>query len=162
MRLKRVLLAVAVAVSAFLALPAGGAHAASDGFICYQAHIEGRGWRGWECDGDIAGTVGQSRRIEAVAMRQVGLSPFCILGHVEGVGWMNIRCGNDHDVIEVGTTGLSLRLEAVYMYSGNGRRFCANAHVEGIGWQGNTCSVGVLAGTVGESRRLEAIRIWLP
>jgi len=37
---------------------------------------------------------------------------------------------------------------------------CSQAHVQNIGWQNEVCN-GVIAGTVGQSLRLEAIRILL-
>ena len=37
----------------------------------YRAHVQGIGWQPWVRDGAIAGTVGQSRRIEAIQIRLV-------------------------------------------------------------------------------------------
>jgi len=34
--------------------------------IRYRAHVQNIGWQGWRTDGQTAGTVGQSLRIEAV------------------------------------------------------------------------------------------------
>ena len=37
----------------------------------YQVHIQNVGWSGWYIDGETAGTVGQSKRIEAIRIRIV-------------------------------------------------------------------------------------------
>jgi hypothetical protein len=48
------------------------AHAATAGNavppsrICYQAHVQNIGWQGTVCNGQQAGTTGQSLRMEAV------------------------------------------------------------------------------------------------
>ena len=35
----------------------------------YRVHVQNIGWMPWVNDGEVAGTVGQSRRIEAVEIR---------------------------------------------------------------------------------------------
>lgn len=40
--------------------------------ICYQTHVENIGWQNEVCDGQVAGTTGQSLRIEAIRIRVVG------------------------------------------------------------------------------------------
>ena len=39
------------------------------GAICYQAFVQGLGWQDEVCDGSLAGTQGQDRRMEAVKIR---------------------------------------------------------------------------------------------
>ncbi len=34
--------------------------------VCYQAHVGGVGWAFPVCDGMVAGTTGQGRRLEAI------------------------------------------------------------------------------------------------
>ena len=38
--------------------------------VCYTAHVQDRGWMDEVCDGAIAGTVGEFRRLEAVRPHQ--------------------------------------------------------------------------------------------
>lgn len=42
----------------------------------------------------------------------------------------------------------------------NARVVCYAAHVQDVGWQSTVCDGGV-AGTIGQSRRMEALRIWV-
>lgn len=37
--------------------------------LCYRAHVQNIGWQSWKCEGDIAGTVGRSLRIEALDLQ---------------------------------------------------------------------------------------------
>jgi len=128
--------------------------------VTYQAHVEGIGWMGWVSNGDIAGTTGQSRRMEAVRIQLVNAPAgvrVTYQAHVEGIGWMDWVW----DGAVAGTTGRSLRMEAVRIRLVNapsGYGITYQAHVEGIGWM-NWVSNGDVAGTTGQSRRMEAIRI---
>jgi len=87
--------------------------------------------------------------------------------HVQNIGWTGYSFDND----ESGTTGRSLQMEALRVsientpYSG-GVYF--QAHMADIGWGGNVYNSNnniyddqSYAGTVGQSRRIEAIRIRL-
>ena len=72
------------------------------------------GWEDtWRRDGEISGTTGQSRRIEAVRIRLTGedaerLSVWYRV-HSQTFGWS----GWAHDGEEAGTTGMSKRAEAM-------------------------------------------------
>jgi uncharacterized protein YjdB len=37
----------------------------------YQAHVQNIGWQNWVKDGEVAGTTGQSKRMEAIKIRIV-------------------------------------------------------------------------------------------
>lgn len=37
--------------------------------VCYEAHVAGLGWLGEVCDGQVAGTTGQARQLEALRVR---------------------------------------------------------------------------------------------
>jgi uncharacterized protein YjdB len=128
--------------------------------ICYRAHVENIAWQPQVCDGDIAGTIGQSLRLEALEIVAQGAGTVCAAAHVEGIGWMNTRCVGDGGTVVVGTTGRGLRMEALRLSVSSGAP-CVNAHVEGIGWQGYRCGNAVEVGTTGESRRMEAISLFL-
>src|SRR5262249_47990159 len=111
----------------------------------------------------MAGTEGRSLRMEALRIKTLGVGGICAQAHVEQNGWHPVKCGKDLEVIEVGTTGQSLRMEALSLsrnVSSGWQRVCANAHLQSIGWQGWRCGVdGVVVGTTGESRRMEAVMI---
>ncbi|WP_343674127.1 hypothetical protein [Chitinophaga sp.] len=76
----------------------------------------------------------------------------------------------------IGTTGQSRRMEAIKLpniqfgaadetgttYFTGDFGFTYKAHVEAIGWQGYVTSPYGIAGTVGQSRRMEAIQIYGP
>lgn len=129
--------------------------------VKYQAHVENIGWQEIKTDGQIAGTVGQSLRLEALAVESLidGVQ-VDIEGHVQYVGWQEARS----DKNAAGTTGGNLRLEAIKLsLSGTNAgqytiHYCV--HVQNIGWM-DRVSDGAVAGTTGQSLRIEAVRIWI-
>lgn len=78
--------------------------------------------------------------------------------HVQRLGWIDATEEEDGTVI-LGTTGQSLRMEAMRLCVTSGS-VSYQAHVQGIGWD-SWASDGELAGTEGEAKRLESIRIRL-
>ena len=131
--------------------------------VGYRAHLQGSGDQGAVRDGAVAGTTGQSRRLEAVWM---GLGKgFPVPGgiryksHVQGSGWER---GWARDGGRSGTAGESRRLEAVRVeLTGQvARRYDVwyRVHAQGLGWMG-WAKDGARAGTTGQSRRLEAIQV---
>jgi surface antigen len=124
----------------------------NNGKVYYKAHVAGIGWQSEVSDGAVAGTTGQSLRMEAITIRVPG-SQVCYKAHVEGIGWQPEVCNN----AVAGTTGQSRRMEAITIRV-PGRTVCYQAHVEGIGWQSEVCN-NAIAGTTGQSRRMEAIKI---
>ena len=135
--------------------------------IEYRAHVQDIGWMNFVSSG-IAGTEGQSKRLEALEIKAqlpegVELSA---RAHVQDIGWQDWQTKND---ITVGTEGQFKRLEAlqIAVKGLEGYEVKYRAHVEDIGWQdwvtANTDSdnntLNVFAGTVGESKRLEALEI---
>lgn len=125
--------------------------------LCYQAHVENIGWQAQVCDGDVAGTVHQSLRMEAIKITAPAGFSVCYQAHVQNIGWQAVVC----DGAIAGTVGQSLRMEAlrVFLRSGSG-------HVEYFGqvqdlfWTGPARD-GAQIGTTGQSRRLEAVIIRL-
>ncbi|MFJ8386650.1 polysaccharide deacetylase [Streptomyces sp. NPDC094438] len=128
--------------------------------ICYAAHVQDIGWQPAVCDGSVAGTTGQSRRMEALAISTSGVGGVCANAHLADIGWQGWACGRDGDVVTVGTTGQSRRMEALGVQVGSGS-VGAQAHVEGYGWLGSVSGNPVYVGTTGQSRRMEAVRIWV-
>jgi uncharacterized protein YjdB len=128
--------------------------------ICYRVHAQDEGWMPATCDGWIAGTTGQSRRVEAIQIwSSRPETSVCYQAHIQSLGWMEEVC----DGAMAGTTDRELRLEAlVIRLNGNplGEKLRYQAHVEDRGWM-EVVGEGVRVGTTGQKRRLEAIRIWL-
>jgi hypothetical protein len=104
--------AVAVSVTATAASattdPAGPARPGARKHVCYQGKVQGIGWQEWVCDGDMAGTTGQSRRLEAIRFKGWGEpAGVCATAYVDP-GWQNLRCGFEGEVFDVGSPNQSL------------------------------------------------------
>ena len=116
----------------------------------YEAHVQNVGWQGVKHDGETAGTVGESKRLEALRINCPGVK---FKGHVQNIGWTGERVSGEI----IGTAGEDLRLEAVQIFK-EGIKY--RVHIQNKGWS-NWCNSGEIAGTVGESLRIEAIEIKL-
>jgi len=129
------------------------------GNVMAKAYCQNRGWLDTAAEGETVGTVGQSLRMEALAVRScidgVGIS---LQGHVQKWGWM--QTVNQDQAI--GTMTQSLRLEAVRLTltGENAGKYdiCYRAHVQDVGWQG-WVKDGAVAGTEGKGLRMEAVQI---
>ena len=120
--------------------------------IGYQAHVQSDGWQGWRYDGQLAGTTGQSKRMEALKIDYD--KPVYAKAHIQGDGWKDYGKITKDTVI--GTTGQSKRLECLCLKGD----FKYRAHIEGTGWTNWTNADGICTlGTVGQSLRMEAIEI---
>lgn len=129
----------------------------------YQVHGQNYGWQSPKVSGQIAGTTGQSKRIEAIraSIRDTNLQGnVSYRAHVQGIGWQNTVY---NDAIS-GTVGQSRRLEALRIsINGEISRFYDvyyRGHVEGKGWLAWTKNDGII-GSTGASKRLEAIEVRL-
>jgi serralysin len=127
--------------------------------ITYQAQVASVGWLPLVKSGNIAGTVGQSRRVEAmdIFMQSTPGVGVCYSAYVQGKAWMTEVCNG----AQAGTIGLSLRMEAVKVRLINAPAGCNvvyQAHVSGLGWQAPV-SNNQVAGTTGQSRAIEALKI---
>ena len=147
----RIILVSAIVILAALTL-VGAPYAAASPVVWYSAHVQDAGWLDPVYDGEVAGTTGQARRLEALSFTDPSI---VAQGHVQDIGWM------PESDTQVGTTGRSLRLEAVQLSARHeGWTVICQAHVQNLGWlpqvgDGQTC------GTTGRSLRLEAVRIWM-
>jgi uncharacterized protein YjdB len=128
--------------------------------VRYNSHVADQGWLAKVDNGQISGTAGQSRRLEAFSLAQG--TPLASTGmearsHVQNIGWSGWG-GTDL----VGSTGQSLRLEAFQLrLTGDlAARYSVSyrAHVQDIGWQPWVAD-GATAGTTGQGLRIEAIQI---
>ncbi len=127
--------------------------------VKYQTHVQNVGWQGWKTNGDVAGTSGQSLRLEGMYIDVEGIdNAIEYRTHVQNIGWQDWV--NEGEM--TGTSGRSLRLEAIEIrLKGD---MAANydiyyrVHAQNIGWM-DWAKNGQSAGTAGLSYRLEAIQI---
>lgn len=143
------------------------------GSIQYKTHIQTIGWQAWKENGALSGTTAQSKRLEAIRIRLTGemANKYDIYYrvHAQHYGWLNWAKNGD----AAGTAGCSYRLEAIQIQlvekgsSAPGSTTTSyipkslvsyQTHIQTIGWQGLKYD-GVSSGTVGQSKRLEGIKI---
>lgn len=140
--------------------------AKNDNQLWYRAHCQNLGWLDPVHDGQISGTTGFSTRLEAllIDLRTIREKyPDAKLSgdfHVQNIG--TVHLDNIEPDTLIGTIGKSLRLEAFRLHLAGvpDKKLYYEAHVQGIGWQGKKAD-GEVAGTTGQSKRIEAVRIWL-
>lgn len=129
----------------------------------YSTHIQDYGWQGSKYDGEISGTTGESKRLEAIKIniknaKYAGSIKYQT--HIQDIGWQENKSNGEIS----GTSGLSKRLEAIKI-SLTGEMsekydIYYRVHAQDYGWLGWACN-GQSAGTEGMSKRLEAIEIQL-
>lgn len=143
------------------------------GEIEYQAHVQGIGWQEWKKNNEVSGTTGESRRLEAIRIRLLGeiANRYNVLyqAHVENYGWLSWTKNGEY----CGSQGYGLRLEALRIRLVKisdeitdvdvKSAFLSPAiqyqsQIQNIGWQSNKLE-GNVAGTTGQSKRLEALKI---
>lgn len=127
------------------------------GEVNYRAHIRGNGWMNQRCDGDMAGTTGQNRRIEAIKLWLRSGTIKSVTVHVRGDGDKTYNNPTKDTVI--GTTGQKKRIEAIKIESDIPLRY--RVHQKAYGWSGWK-NKGEFAGVKGESKQIEAIEIYKP
>lgn len=115
--------------------------------LIYQAHIQEIGWQSDRTNDQVAGTTGESKRLEALTISYQGIK---FRSHIENLGWTSWRESGE----VIGTVGKSLRIEAIEIQSD---KLEFSVHLEDTGWTnyGKNC----ILGTTGQSKRIEAIRI---
>lgn len=130
----------------------------------YQAHTQDIGWREWIHDGMIAGSVGQSKRLEALRIDTSAFGDKLKLNvkvHVMNIGWETVEDVQPDTII--GTVGKGLRMEAIEIdpvFNETGKKLYYQVHLANTGWTGRV-EGGYATGTVGLSKAIEAIKIWL-
>ena len=147
--------------------------------ISYRAHCQTYGWMPSVKNGAVAGTTGESKRLEAIKIAPPDGLELEVDAHIQTYGWKTYKdikrmydgngnaissgTGSSENDPIIGTVGESKRLEAIRIRctkNTTGKKLRYQAHVQGIGWQ-NPVGEGELAGTTGQAKRLEAIKIWL-
>ena len=136
------------------------AHAAGPS-ILYRSHCQNIGWGAYVSNGASSGSIGQSLRMESLAIKISGMSGGVEYeAHVQNIGWQGVKRNGEN----AGTTGQSLQMEAVKIrLTGEIAKYydvAYRTHVQNIGWQ-SWKSNGEVAGTTGQSLRIEAIEIKL-
>lgn len=140
----------------------------------YSTHVQDKGWVEWAADGNISGTTGQKKRIEAIKIKLTGqqASNFDIYYrvHSKDQGWL----GWAKNGADSGTVGYGLQVEAIQIkiipknssapgstqnsYLEKAPNIGYTTHLKNKGWQDKVFN-GKLSGTIGESRRIEAIQV---
>ncbi len=127
----------------------------------YQTHVQDYGWQRWKTNGELSGTSGESKRLEAVEVKldntdyDLGIE---YRTHIQNIGWQSWK----HDGEISGTSNQGLRLEAieVRLTGADAYRYDVyyRVHAENIGWL-DWAKNGGSSGTEGFGYRLEAIEI---
>ena len=143
----------------------------------YRVHVQEKGWMNWVSDGGNAGTIGESKRIEAIQMKLREGANYDILYRVciEGEKWTDWMLNGK----VAGTVGESKPITAIQVkikeknpidnegkqYKGtndvdNNSLINYNTYLQNAGWSG-WISNGKLAGSEGQKRKIEGIKIKL-
>ena len=136
--------------------------------IAYEAHVSDIGWQENVFTGEVAGTTGQNKNMEAFKMWLSNMSGESYgddykggieyRAHVSDVGWQNWVSDNE----VAGTTGQGKKMEALQIrLTGEMQKYCDiyyRAHVANFGWLG-WAKNGEIAGTTGYSYGLQAIQV---
>lgn len=132
--------------------------------LMYQTHIQNVGWQDWRKSGELAGTEGQSLRMEALRLKMNGAEEYegelLYRVHVQTIGWQDWKKNGEL----AGTEGQSLRVEAIEIkLTGElAEKFDVHyqVHIADFGWL-DMVSSGQISGTQGFAKRMEAMRIKL-
>ena len=127
------------------------------GDVTYQAHVRGLGFLESRCDGHMAGSTDQNRRIEAMKVGLKSGAYMDIMVHLKGIGDKLYR--NVRENIVVGTTDQQRRMEAFKIITEEILRY--RAHNKTYGW-GAWVSQGEWAGVRGKGKQMEAFQIYKP
>lgn len=128
--------------------------------IKYKAHVAFDGWQEPVEDGQIAGTFGQEKALEALQITEFGNENLSVIAtvHVQDYGWLDPKGVGE----VIGTTGESKHIEAIrFDLVGDDApnyEIFYRLHVQDyafLNWSKN----GEVNGTVGGNKRAEAIQI---
>ena len=147
--------------------------------VSYIVHGQDYGWEeDWKKDGQTSGTEGQCKRLEAIQIKIPGVVAenydVYYSVHAENFGWLGWAKNGE----EAGTAGYGYRLEAIRIQlvtkgdkapelvgtikeAMKARLVGYQTHVQDYGTQAYVYD-GAMAGTEGECKRMESIRMKLP
>ena len=81
--------------------------------IAYRTHVQTYGWQGWKYNGQMSGTSGQAKRLEAIRINLTGemAAHYDVYYrvHAQTYGWLNWAKNGE----AAGTAGLAKRLEGI-------------------------------------------------
>jgi len=123
--------------------------------LCYAAYVSNIGLMPFVCDGDVGGTVHQSRNMEGIEITAPAGYSVCYQVYASGIGWMSTQCNGAF----AGTMHQSRQIEAMKVWFASG-----SGHVEyfaelaNLFWTGPARD-GQMIGTTGQSRAMEAVVI---
>jgi|GEM_PF-210292 len=128
------------------------------------AHVQDIGWQKAVGSGQMAGTSGRSKRVEALKLslegKDIPSGSIEYRAHVQNIGWQSWV----KDGAIAGTSGRGLRIEALKIrLTGEVADLYDiyyQIHVQNVGWMG-IAKNGEATGTSGRSLRVEALRVWL-
>jgi uncharacterized protein YjdB/uncharacterized protein YcfL len=128
--------------------------------VSYRTHVQTYGWQNYVSNGKVAGTTGQSKRLEGINIKVSGNNNLGIqyTTHCQTYGWLPWSSDGDMS----GTEGESKRLEAIkiQLTGSDADKYDVyyRVHAQSYGWLG-WAKNGEPAGTAGYSKRLEGIQI---
>lgn len=114
-----------------------------------KAHIQDYGWTDWKSTGEVIGTVGEDKRIEAIVLE--GDVSYRV--HAQDIGWTDWK--NSGEI--AGTVGESKQIEAIEIKSS--KCLDVQEHVQDIGWMPASRGTDIRIGTEGKGLRLEAFKV---
>lgn len=130
--------------------------------VMYETHVQSYGWQSYKYSGMTSGTMGQSKRLEAIFMKVTNTNMsggIQYRTHIQKYGWENGWKTNGDDS---GTSGESKRLEAIQIQLtgqlATNYDIYYRVHAQQFGWLG-WAKNGESAGTAGYSYRLEGIQV---
>lgn len=128
--------------------------------IEYRVQVQDRAWMPWVSEGEMAGTVGESRRMETLQVRMINCEGVSLkfYAHIQDLGDCYFTDKDEY----VGTVAQSKRVEAIAITSEGlkekGYKLQYRVQVQDKGWM-PWVDDGEMAGTRYESKRLETIEI---
>ena len=138
--------------------------ASTEQAIAYRTHVQNVGWQPYVTNGTMAGTSGQSLRLEGMNINlqnQKYSGDIEYRTHIQNIGWESEWKKND---AMSGTSNRGLRLEAmqVRLTGEMAEKYDVyyRVHAQNIGWLG-WAKNGEESGTAGYGYRLEAMQIML-
>lgn len=149
----------------------------TNGSIVYSTLVQGKSWQPNSMNGQLSGTTGLAIPLEAICINLTGdlatIYDIYYRVHIGNYGWLDWAKNG----AKAGSEGLALHLEAYELmlleknspisFSTKNSflsilkpKLTYQTHVETIGWQ-NVFSEGKLAGTTGQNKQVEAIKLFL-
>ena len=131
--------------------------------VSYKTRVQDEGWQDWKKDGELSGTAGRSKQVEAIAIE---LRNSLIHGDIkyrtytQNGGWQDWKSngeisGSDDETTKIEAIAIELTDELSKNYDVYYRTHCQD--YGWLGWAKN----GEKAGSEGYSKRMEAIEIRL-